>query len=32
MLRGDQGYTPDNNDALVLEMLLGTESNHFTSG
>ena len=32
VLRGDQGYTPDNNDALVLEMLLGTESNHFTSG
>ena len=32
VLRGDQGYTPDNNDALALEMLLNTESNHFTSG
>ena len=32
VLRGDKGYTPDNNDALTLEMLLNTEVNHFTSG
>lgn len=32
VLRGDQGYTPDNNDALALEMDLFTTSNHFTSG
>lgn len=32
VLRGDQGYTPDNNDALALEMDLYTKTNHFTSG
>ncbi len=32
VLRGDQGYTPNNNDALILESELRTESNHFISG
>lgn len=31
-LRGEAGYTPDGNDALVFDMNLGTATNHFTSG
>lgn len=32
VLRGDAGYAPNNNNALVFDMELFTRSNHFTSG
>ena len=31
-LRGEAGYTPGGDDSFVLDMQLGTSTNHFTSG
>jgi outer membrane receptor protein involved in Fe transport len=32
IMRGEAGYTPNNNDALIMDMKLKTFSDHFTTG